>query len=122
MFVGTFAFFFLITQFIQQVMAYSPLQTAFAVSPVAVPILTLSALSSWYLPKLGLRLVVFTSMVLIAGGFLYMRTLGVHASFMDLVGPLLVLGAGIGMATAPTTSAIMMSAPDEKQGVAISWG
>ena len=117
-FVGTFAFFFLITQFIQQVMGYSPLQTAFAVSPVAVPILTLSALSSWYLPKLGLRVVVLTSMVLIAVGFLYMRTLGVHATFIDLVGPLLVLGAGMGMATAPTTSAIMMSAPDEKQGVA----
>lgn len=32
--------------------------------------------------------------------------------------PLLVLGAGVGMATPPTTSAIMMSAPDEKQGVA----
>jgi hypothetical protein len=82
-----------------------------------VPILTLSALS-WYLPRLGLRIVVFISMVLIAVGFLCMRTLGTDASFVDLLWPLLVLGAGAGIATAPTTSAIMMSAPDEKHGVA----
>ncbi|HEY7054762.1 MAG TPA: MFS transporter [Mycobacterium sp.] len=117
-FLGTFALFYLITQFIQQVMGYTALQTAFALAPLAVPLLTLSALSSWYLPKLGLRVVIFASMVLVAVGFLCMRTLAADSSYLDVLWPLLVISCGFGLATAPTTSAIMTAAPNEKQGVA----
>jgi EmrB/QacA subfamily drug resistance transporter len=117
-FLATFALFYLIAQYIQQVLGYSPLQTAFALSPLALPLLTFSVLSSWYLPRLGLRTVIFASMVLVSVGFLCMRTLGVHASFIDLFWPQLVISSGFGLATAPTTSAIMSAAPDEKQGVA----
>jgi EmrB/QacA subfamily drug resistance transporter len=117
-FLGTFALFYLTTQFIQQVMGYSPLQTAFALSPLALPLLTFSALSSWYLPKLGLRLVIFASMVLVSVGFLCMRTLGTDATFLDVFWPLLVISSGFGLCTAPTTAAIMSAAPTEKQGVA----
>lgn len=117
-FLATFALFYLIAQYIQQVLGYSALQTAFALSPLALPLLTFSVLSSWYLPRLGLRTVIFASMVLVAVGFLCMRTLGTHASFIDLFWPQLVISSGFGLATAPTTSAIMGAAPDEKQGVA----
>lgn len=117
-FLSTFALFYLIAQYIQQVLGYSALQTAFALSPLALPLLTFSVLSPWYLPRLGLRTVIFAAMLLVSVGFLCMRTLGVHASFFDLFWPQLVISSGFGLATAPTTSAIMSAAPDEKQGVA----
>ena len=117
-FLSTFALFYLIAQYIQQVLGYSALQTAFALSPLALPLLTFSVLSPWYLPRFGLRTVIFTAMLLVSVGFLCMRTLGVHASFFDLFWPQLVISSGFGLATAPTTSAIMSAAPDEKQGVA----
>jgi EmrB/QacA subfamily drug resistance transporter len=117
-FLATFALFYLAVQYVQQVMGYSPLQTAFALSPLAIPLLTFSALSSWYVPKLGLRLVIFVSMVLVAVGFLCMRTLGADSSFFGLFWPLLVISSGFGLCTAPTTSAIMTAAPEQKQGVA----
>ena len=74
-FLGTFALFYLVTQYIQQVMGYTALATAVALAPLAVPLLTFSLLSSWYLPKFGLRAVVFASMVLVSVGFLCMCTL-----------------------------------------------
>ena len=117
-FLATFALFYLVTQYIQLVMGYSPLLTAFALSPLALPLVTFSALSPWYVPKLGLRAVIFVSLVLTAAGFLFMRTLGPHSSFADLFWPLIVISSGFGLCTAPTTSAIMSAAPDEKQGVA----
>jgi EmrB/QacA subfamily drug resistance transporter len=117
-FMATNALFYLIAQYIQQVLGYSALQTAFALSPLAIPLLTFSLLSSWYLPRLGLRTVVFASMVLVSVGFLCMLTLGPHASLFDLFWPQLVISSGFGLATAPTTSAIMSAAPEEKQGVA----
>jgi hypothetical protein len=117
-FLATFALFYLTLQYIQQVMGYSPLLAAIALSPMALPLLTFSVSSSWYLPKLGLRMVIFTSMVLISVGFLCMRTLGSDSSYLDLCWPLIVISCGFGLAMAPTTSAIMNAAPDEKQGVA----
>jgi MFS family permease len=117
-FMATNALFYLIAQYIQQVLGYSALRTAFALSPLALPLLTFSVLAPWYLPRVGMRLVIFASMVLVSVGFLCMLTLGPHASFVDLFWPQLVISSGFGLATAPTTSAIMGAAPEEKQGVA----
>ena len=117
-FLGTFALFYLVTQYVQQVMGYTPLATAIALAPLAIPLLTFSLLSSWYLPKLGLRAVVFASMALVSVGFLCMCTLRVDSSYLDVLWPLLVISSGFGLCTAPTTSAIMTAAPNEKQGVA----
>jgi hypothetical protein len=78
----------------------------------------LSALSFWYLPKLGLRAVVCVGLLTIGVGFVCMRGLNSGSSYIDLAWPLLVLATGIGLCTAPTTSAIMGAVPDEKQGVA----
>ena len=84
-------------------MGYSALHTAFAVSPLALPLLIFSVLSPWYLPRLGLRTVIFAAMLLLSIGFLCMRTLGPHAAFFDLFWPQLVVGSGFGLCTARTT-------------------
>lgn len=117
-FLATFALFFLVVQYLQQVRWYSALVAAVALSPMALPLLTLSMLSSWYLPRLGLRVVVFASLVLVSAGFLCMCTLDVDSSYLQVCWPLLVISTGFGLCTAPTTSAIMTAAPDRKQGVA----
>jgi EmrB/QacA subfamily drug resistance transporter len=117
-FLGTFALFYLVTQYVQQVMGYTPLATAIGLAPLAVPLLAFSLLSSWYLPRLGLRAVVFASMVLVSVGFLCMCTLETDSSYLDVLWPLLVISSGFGLCTAPTTSAIMTAAPNDKQGVA----
>lgn len=105
-------------QYAQLILGYSALQTAFAFSPLILPVGLLSVLSFWYLPRLGLRLVVFLGLLLVAAGFGCLFTLRVDSSYPGLAWPLLVLATGIGMCTAPTTSAIMNATPDEKQGVA----
>jgi EmrB/QacA subfamily drug resistance transporter len=117
-FLALFGFFFVIMQYIQLVMGYSPIQTAFALSPLMVPMLTLSVLSQWYLPRMGLRLVMFVGLLLISAGFLWMRVLQIDSPYWDMMWPLLVMSTGIGFCTAPSTSAIMTAVPDEKQGVA----
>ena len=117
-FMAMFGFFFVMMQFVQLVMGYSPLATALAFSPLMLPMLALSVLARWYLPRLGLRLVVFTGLLLISAGFFWMRVLEVNSPYWDMMWPLLVVSAGIGFCTAPSTSAIMAAVPDEKQGVA----
>ncbi len=118
LFGATFGFFYLGMQYVQQIMDYSPLLTAVAFGPFMVPLGIFSALSFWYVPKLGLRLVVFLGTLLMAVGFGCMHVLGLHSTYLDLAWPTLILSTGIGFCTAPTTSAIMGAVSDEKQGVA----
>jgi EmrB/QacA subfamily drug resistance transporter len=118
LFFANFGFFFIEMQFMQLVMGYSPLQTAFALSPLAAPILVLGGTMHLYLPKVGLRFAVSAGLLLMAAGLFCMRFVGTDATFLDLMWPLLITASGIGLCTAPTTSAIMNAVPTEKQGVA----
>jgi EmrB/QacA subfamily drug resistance transporter len=118
LFFANFGFFFIEMQYLQLVLGYSPLQTAFALAPLAVPIMILGATMHLYLPKIGLRTAVALGLFLIGAGLYLMRYLDAGASFLDLVWPMLITSAGIGLCVAPTTSAIMNAVPTEKQGVA----
>jgi MFS family permease len=118
MFGATFGFFYLGMQYVQQILGYSPLATATAFGPFMVPLGIFSALSFWYVPKLGLRVVLITGTLVMAIGFACMYKLGLHSTYFQFAWPTLVLATGIGICTAPTTSAIMGAVPDEKQGVA----
>lgn len=117
-FLANFGFFFVSMQYMQLLLGYSPLQTAFALAPLVAPLLVLSLTTPWYLPRLGLRIVLSTGLTLIAVGLFYMHTLEVDSPYLDLALPLLIMSTGIGLCTAPATSAIMGAVPDEKQGVA----
>ncbi len=118
LFFANFGFFFLVMQYMQLILGYSPLETAWALGPVAVPIIVLGATMHLILPRVGLRLVVSVGLFLIAAGLFSMKYLDADSSYIDLVWPFLITSAGIGLCVAPTTSAIMNAVPTDKQGVA----
>ena len=118
LFLANFGFFFVEMQFMQLVLGYTALQTAFALSPLALPVLVLGGTLHLYLPRVGLRFAVSVGLLLVAVGLFCLRYIDADAAYVDLVWPMLITACGIGLCTAPTTSAIMNAAPDEKQGVA----
>jgi MFS family permease len=117
-FLSMFGYMFLIMQYMQLILGYSPNKTAVALSPIIGPMMVLSVLSFWYLPRLGLRAVVFSGLLLIATGVICLLGVNVGSSYWRAAWPMLVMSIGIGLCTAPTTSVIMTTAPDDKQGVA----
>ncbi|AWT52429.1 MFS transporter [Mycolicibacterium smegmatis] len=118
LFFATFGFFFVSMQYIQLIMGYSPIATAIALCPLVVPILAFGATTHLYLPLLGLRLTAFLGLLVTAVGLWCMCTLETGSTYFDFAWPLLIMSIGVGLSTAPVTSAIMGAAPDEKQGVA----
>jgi EmrB/QacA subfamily drug resistance transporter len=118
LFFSNFGFFFVSMQYMQLILGYSPLQTAFALTPLAVPIMVLGATMHLYLPRVGLRVAVALGLFLIGAGLFCMRFLDAGSTYLDLVWSFLLTSAGIGLCVAPTTSAIMNAVPTEKQGVA----
>jgi MFS family permease len=117
-FLSMFGYLFLLMQYMQMILGYSPNKTALALSPIMGPMLVLSVLSFWYLPRLGLRAVVFSGLLLIATGAICMLGIKLGSPYWRAAWPMLVMSTGIGLCTAPTTSVIMTTAPDDKQGVA----
>jgi MFS family permease len=117
-FISMFGYMFLLMQYMQLILGYNPTKTAFALSPILGPMLALSLLSFWYLPRLGLRAVVFSGLMLIALGLVCLLGVKLGSPYWRAAWPMLVLSTGIGLCTAPTTSVIMTTAPDDKQGVA----
>lgn len=118
LFFTTFGYFFLAMQHFQLVMGYGAIMTAFATAPMALCVLIPGLLTYRTLPRFGLRLVLTTGLVLMSAGLWWMRYLAVDASYWDLLWPMLVMSSGVGVCTAPATSAITAAVPDEKQGVA----
>jgi EmrB/QacA subfamily drug resistance transporter len=118
LFFAIFGFFFLIMQYMQLVVGYTPLQTAIALCPLAIPLLVIAVLTGWYLPRLGLRVSVAAGLAILAAGLLCMRFLDVDSSYVDLAWPMLVLATGMGICNAPSTTAITGAVPLSKQGVA----
>ncbi|MGD9622921.1 MAG: MFS transporter [Mycolicibacterium sp.] len=118
LFFAIFGFFFLIMQHLQLVVGYSPLQTAVALCPLAVPLLIIALFTQWYLPRLGLRISVAAGLAILAVGLLSMRLVDADSTYFDLAWPMLVLSIGMGICNAPATTAITGAVPLSKQGVA----
>ncbi|TRW81763.1 MFS transporter [Mycolicibacterium sp. 018/SC-01/001] len=118
LFLSNFGFFYLLMQYLQLVMGYSALTTAFALAPLVVPILALSLVVHLAVARIGLRWTLTAGLLLVAVGLCCARLPGADAAYLDVVWPSLIIGAGVGICTAPATTAIMNTVSDEKQGVA----
>jgi Major Facilitator Superfamily len=117
-FFAFFGFIFVILQYVQFVLGYSPLQAGLALVPMAILVMGLS----WQVPRLlqraGPGRVGPVGLLLMAGGFAVLSTAGVGSSYWVLLGGLALLGSGAALATTPATTAIVSSLPANKQGVA----
>ncbi len=118
-FLGFFGFIFIALQYLQLVLDYSALQAALAMLPLG---LTFGATSRQVAPRLVGRFepsrVSATGLAIGAAGFALLATLGSHSTYGHVLAGLVVLGAGMGLATTPATTAIVGSLPPEQQGVA----
>jgi EmrB/QacA subfamily drug resistance transporter len=117
-FFAAFGFLFLALPYLQLVMGYSPLQAAGALVPMALVVIPLSRVSPAIAARVGVRIAGAAGLSLMALGFLVLTTLDVGSSYAHFLAGLLPFAAGMALAGAPATTAIVASLPREKQGVA----
>ena len=116
-FFALFGFVFLITQYFQLVRGYSPLQAGVRTLPVAFSIAAASVLSPVLVHRIGTKLVVAGGLASMATGFLWVATASASTPYIEIVGQMILLGAGLGATTAPATESIMGSLSLDKAGV-----
>jgi EmrB/QacA subfamily drug resistance transporter len=112
-----FGFMFLITQYLQQLRGYSPLDTGIRILPVAAA-LALGALAGPPLAvRVGNKAVVTAGLLGLAVAFFWFGTIGAVTGYPVLAAQMLLLGTGLGLASAAATESIMGVVHPERAGI-----
>jgi EmrB/QacA subfamily drug resistance transporter len=115
-FFAMFGTVFLLTQYLQFVLGYTPLEAGFRVMPVATMIVA-APLSARFTERFGTKRVVATGLTLVAIAMAWLAMITVDSGYGHVAVTLVILGAGMGTAMAPATDSIMGSLPLAKAGV-----
>jgi EmrB/QacA subfamily drug resistance transporter len=116
-FFALFGTLFLLTQYLQFVLGYDPLRAGLAVAPVALALLVTAPLSPILTARVGTKVMVVTGLVIVSAGLAILSTAGVSSGYGLVLATILVLGVGMGLATAPATDSVMGSLPRARAGV-----
>jgi EmrB/QacA subfamily drug resistance transporter len=116
---GMFAMFFFNTLYIQEVLGYGPLKAGLAFLPFTAGVMISAGLASQFAPRLGVRPVAATGMLLAATGLALLTQLPVHGSYATNVLPAILLSSlGIGAVFMPLTLMATTGLDDDDQGLA----
>jgi len=116
-FFALFGSIFFLSQYIQFVLGFTPLQAGLGLIPVAIALMVAAPLSSFLVARVGTKAIVTIGLLIVASS-LVLLSAATTTSGYPLVGVvLLLLGVGMGLAMAPATDSIMGSLPRAKAGV-----
>jgi EmrB/QacA subfamily drug resistance transporter len=117
-FFAMFGMTFIITQYFQFVLGYSPLATGVRFLPWAAVIMIGSPLSARLVDRWGTKIVVTVGLGLATLGLLALSTLTVDSHYWpDVLWRMMLMAAGMSLTMAPATESIMSSLPLGKAGV-----
>ncbi|MER7754981.1 MFS transporter [Kitasatospora sp. NPDC097643] len=109
---------FLVSQLMQQVLGYSAQQTGLAMLPMG-GCLAAAALLSRRLLDAGARRLPLYGGTVAAAGLLWLATRSADARYpVDLLGPLLLIGSGLGLMLMSATTAATAAVPPAEAGLA----
>jgi EmrB/QacA subfamily drug resistance transporter len=116
-FFAFFGFIFLVLQYLQLVENDTPLIGAISLLPMAAAMMPSARLAPRVANRLGQLRVCVTGLVLVVVGLSVLAGLDVGSSYWRLVAGLLPLGAGMGLAMTPATTAVTDALPAAQQGI-----
>jgi EmrB/QacA subfamily drug resistance transporter len=119
MIAGMTGMFFFLTQFLQDVLGYSALATGFGFLPITISLFLASQASARTLvERFGERSVMLVGVVLSTLGLLWMSRLDQGSTYLDVLGPLVLVGVGNGSAFVPLTSSALQGVAPHHAGAA----
>ena len=119
-FCAMFAAFLFLTYYLQQNLGYSPLKTGLAFLPLSAGIAMSAGLANGLLvPRLGPRPLIPFGMLVAAGAMFWLSHLTTSSTYAaNVLAPLFLLGAGVGMTFIPALDAATAGVATADAGVA----
>jgi Na+/melibiose symporter-like transporter len=114
-----FAFIFVGTLYLQDVLHFSALQTGAAWLATSVTSVALAGLSQYLVTRGGAKIVMAVGMTLIGAGILWATQVPVHGRFVgNLLGPFAVVGAGTAFSFIPISIGALAGVDEHRAGLA----
>ncbi|MGW1946360.1 DHA2 family efflux MFS transporter permease subunit [Streptomyces sp. NPDC001940] len=119
MFLGMFGSIFLLSQYMQGVLGYSPTEAGLRMLPWTGMPMLVSPIAGYLSDRIGGRLVVATGLFLQAAGLAYYASvIAVDASYAAQLPALIINGVGMSLYFAPASNLVMSSVRPQEQGIA----
>ncbi len=109
---------YFLTQYLQDVLRYSPVVAGVAYLPIPSSVALTSVLVSHQVKRHGTRPFLTVGPALITGGLFWASLLGPTSSYGDVLGPLVLAGVGMGLSFVPLTLNAVSSVPRHESGLA----
>jgi EmrB/QacA subfamily drug resistance transporter len=114
-----YAFIFVGTLYMQQVLHYSALQSGLAWLAASLTSIALAGLSQALVTRGGTKIVMAAGMTMIGAGAIWATQVPVHGHFLtNLAGPMAVAGAGTAFAFIPISVAALAGVKEQQAGLA----
>lgn len=113
---GVMGVFFFLTQFLQDVLHYSAVRTGLAFLPLTITLFIASQVSARRLAGTNPRIIMVGGMALSALAMLLLSRIGEGTGYPQIVGSLIALGIGNGLAFVPLTAAGLAGVAREDSG------
>jgi EmrB/QacA subfamily drug resistance transporter len=116
---GMFGMFFFLSQFLQNVLGYTPIQTGLAFLPITILLFASSQASSKVLiERFGPKPLMIVGITMSTLGLLWLTQLSATSGYGMIFGPLAMFGTGNGLAFVPLTTAALDGVEPEEAGAA----
>ncbi|KAA9155161.1 MFS transporter [Amycolatopsis acidicola] len=118
--IGMFGIFLFLTYYLQQNLGFSPVISGVAYLPmVAALMLTATTSTATLLPRFGAKPLVAIGMAAAAAGMFWLSMIDTSSTYLNgVLGPLIVIGLGIGLAMAPSMNVATAGVDRHDAGVA----
>ncbi|MBP2405277.1 MFS transporter [Streptomyces syringium] len=116
-FLAVFGAFYYLTQHLQFVLGYSPLDTGVRMLPLAGAVFVGGVLTALLTPRFGMKVTVALGMTVGTVAIALLTRVDAGSTYSDFLVPLMILGLAIGLSLSPCTNAIMGSFPEDQLGV-----
>ena len=112
-------FFFFTTQYLQGVLGFSPLQAGIAFLPMSAVNFAVALVVNRAIRQAGPAIVLAAGVVATLAGMVWLSRVGAHSAYLRAVAlPMVLIGAGQGLAFAPMTSFGLAGASGDDAGAA----
>jgi EmrB/QacA subfamily drug resistance transporter len=94
---GMYSIFFFLTQYMQEVMGYSPTKTGLAFLPMTLGIILFAQLAARMLHRVGPKVFMMLGGLAITVAMFLLSFIGPHSSYLQILLPLMIMSAGSGL-------------------------
>ncbi len=116
-FFAMFGMFFMLTQYLQGVLEYSPLGAAVRLLPISLVMMTVAPQTPKLVARYGANVVGTGGLLVVAAAMGGIALLGTDTTYLQLIITMMVMAGGMALTMTPMTTQLMMAVPLNRAGM-----